>query len=928
MKKIYFFICLCAISLSSYAQDITIKGNVADTSSESSLVNSTVVLLRAKDSILYKHTRSNQQGAFQFTNVDTGNYILMISYPNYADYTENFSLDGSIKEKDFGHFDLILKSELLKDVIVSSNVGAIRIKGDTTEFIADSFKVAANASIEDLLKRFPGFQVDKDGKITAQGETVQKVLVDGEEFFGDDPTLVTKNLRADMVDRVQLFDKKSDQATFSGIDDGVRDKTLNVKLKEDKKKGIFGKIEAGYGTEDMYQNQAMFNQFKNKRKLSAYATLANTGKTGLGFQDADKYGASNMEMTEDGGIFISDGGGDILDSWDGNYSGEGIPRVASGGIHYDNKWKEDKHYVNGNYKIGESALRGDRVSTTQTNLNEGTAQVESSNNSFDRYAFRQKADGFYEITFDTTFSIKASVSGSLGNSNSLETFNSVVKDQDSLDINNTNRTNRSTGENEGFSSNILFRKKLAKKGRTLSLNLSQNYRASTSEGLLNSTIEFNKLNRTQLLNQKRLNDNNSNNLGARVNYSEPLTEFTALGFNYQYFLNKSETERRTYNQDAGGDYSLLDNLYSNHFEFDQNTHRGGVSYNYNKNNKVFNIGSDVGVTDVTLTDVMRNTPINRKFTNLYPSAMLRMNLPKQFRLWTRYYGSTRQPSLTQLQPIFTTEDTMNIYIGNPELKAGYNHGINININKFDVLTSNYVGIYGYYGQTYNAVVTNVTTDILSGRRTYNYFNADQPNSNYHAELYFRSKIKKLDLEYGFGLRGNGNKYVNSVNNVLYTTKSNNYSLSNSLRKVKDKKYDISIGQSLGYNHITTSQEAASNNNGFNYYLNPSVEIFLPKGFQINTHMNYQWQQKTETFNTDFNRALWHAWIGKKFFKKENLLIKLSAFDILNQNKGFDRRAWDNIFYESYYTTIPRHFMLSVIWDFNKMGGTVKNNNNE
>lgn len=905
------------------AQSGTIKGSVSDTASNTSLSNANIILLNAKDSILYKHTRSNEQGNFQINNIDTGRYILLISYPNYADYTENFTIDAEAKEKDFGHLDLILKSELLKDVIVRSNAGAIRIKGDTTEFIADSFKVAANASIEDLLKKFPGFQVDKDGKITAQGETIKKVLVDGEEFFGDDPTLVTKNLRADMVDKVQLFDKKSDQATFSGIDDGVRDKTLNVKLKDDKKKGVFGKVEAGIGTENMYQNQLMINQFKNKRKLSAYGTFANTGKTGLGFQDADKYGASGMEVSDEGMMFNYSGDGGILDSWDGSYSGEGIPRVSSGGVHYDNKWNEDKHYVNGNYKIGASNLKGLRSSTTQTNLNAGQAQVESSNNSFDRNVFRQKADGFYEITFDTTFSIKASVSGNLGSSNSLESFNSVVKDQDSLNINTTNRTNRVEGENEGFSSNLLFRKKLKKKGRTVSLNLSQNYRNSTAEGLLNSTIEFNKLNRTQQLDQKRLNDNKSNNFGTRLNYTEPLTEFTTLGFNYQYFLSKSSTERNTYNQDANGDYTILDDIYSNNFEFDQNTHRGGVSYNYNKNNKVFNIGSDVGVTDITLTDVIRSLPIHRKFTNIYPTAMLRMNLPKQFRLWSRYWGSTRQPQLTQLQPILTTEDTMNIFVGNPDLKAGYNHGVNVNINKYDMMSGMYFGLYANYNQTFNAVVTNNTTDLQSGRRTYTYFNADKPNSNFYTGLYFGSKIKKWDLEYGFNLNGSGNKYVNSVNDVLYETRSNNFSVGNNFRKVKEKKYDINIGHNVSYNFIKTTQQTASNNNGWSYSLNPNIDIFLPKGFQIHTDLNYEWRQKTETFNTDFNRTLWNAWVGKKFFKKENLLVKVSAFDLLNQNKGFDRRAWDNIFYQSYYTTIPRHFMLSVVWDFNKMGGTVK-----
>src|SRR5690606_2451490 len=168
---------------------------------------------------------------------------------------------------------------------------------------ASSFKIEPNAKVEDLLRQLPGIQVDKDGKITAQGQTVNKVLVDGEEFFGDDPTLVTKNIRGDMVDKVQLYDKKSDQAEFTGIDDGEKTKTLNIKLKADKKNGYFGKVDVGGASDGYYQGQAMFNTFKGKKKFSAYGTIANTGKTGLSWRDNSKYGSSNnIEVTDGGGI--------------------------------------------------------------------------------------------------------------------------------------------------------------------------------------------------------------------------------------------------------------------------------------------------------------------------------------------------------------------------------------------------------------------------------------------------------------------------------------------------------------------------------------------------------------------------------------------------------------------------------------------------
>jgi len=229
---------------------------------------------------------------------------VLATYPSYADYVDELEVKDTAAVR-LPPIGMVLKSKLLEAVVVS-NKGAIHIKGDTTEFNADSFHTQAGATVEDLLKRLPGIQVDKNGKITAQGETVQKVLVDGEEFFGDDPTLVTQNLRADMVDKVQVFDKKSDQATFTGIDDGQKTKTINLKLKDSKKNGYFGRLTAGEGTDGFYDYQLMANYFRQKTKLAAYGIISNTGKTGLTWNERDNYGqsiAGSIDVDETSGNF-------------------------------------------------------------------------------------------------------------------------------------------------------------------------------------------------------------------------------------------------------------------------------------------------------------------------------------------------------------------------------------------------------------------------------------------------------------------------------------------------------------------------------------------------------------------------------------------------------------------------------------------------
>src|SRR5437868_12344640 len=248
----------------SSAQTASVKGIITDTSSRQNLSNTVISLLRSKDSILYKFTRSDAKGNFELKNLKAGDYILLITYPAYADYVDHINLTDS------SSFDLkvpmTLKAHLLKEVIVRQTISAIKIKGDTTEYAVDSFKVQPDASVEDLLKKLPGIQVDKNGQITAQGEKVQKVLVDGEEFFGDDPTLVTQNLRADMLDKVQVFGKKREQAAFTGVDDSEKTKTINIKLKDNKKNGYFGKAFAGVATDDYHDYSLMTNYFKSKLK--------------------------------------------------------------------------------------------------------------------------------------------------------------------------------------------------------------------------------------------------------------------------------------------------------------------------------------------------------------------------------------------------------------------------------------------------------------------------------------------------------------------------------------------------------------------------------------------------------------------------------------------------------------------------------------
>lgn len=382
---------------------------------------------------------------------------------------------------------MTLKSKLLEEVLVRQKIAAVRLKGDTLEYKADSFKVREGASVKEMLRKMPGLQVDKDGKVTAQGEKVEKVLVDGEEFFGDDPTMAMKNIQADAVDKVQVFDKKSDQAAFTGIDDGKKTKTINLTLKEDKKKGYFGKLELASDMRNRWNNSLMANSFKSKRKLSVYGIMSSTGKTGLNWEESSKYGENNnLEYDEDGGYFFSNGG-DEFDSY-GGFRGQGLPTSWSGGAQYSKKYANDRQNINGSYRYNKLNTVGGGSTVSQSILPGNVFYSRENSEAFstkDRHAVR----GTYEWQVDSFTSVKLKANGFTGTQRSFTTYNSESIDNFGNRVQSIRNTS-ADGDNSSLNSNLLIRHRFKKPGRTVSLAFDEQSRRTNTTGFLYSVNQF------------------------------------------------------------------------------------------------------------------------------------------------------------------------------------------------------------------------------------------------------------------------------------------------------------------------------------------------------------------------------------------------------------------------------------------------------
>ena len=681
MKKLITFAAGIFLSLTTFSQSAKISGTVINVDENTPVKNAVVALLTPKDSILYKFTRTDAAGKFILKDLKAGGYIVMTTHPYFADLLDNVDIN---KDEDLGELHLISKSKLLQEVIVKSGSG-FRIKGDTTVYTADSFKVSANANVGELLKKLPGIQVDKDGKITAMGETVQKVLVDGEEFFGDDPGMAVKNLRADAVKEVQVFDKKSDQAEFTGIDDGKTQKTINLKLKDNSKHGYFGKADVTGGTqqnnENRYNGNLLFSSFKGKRKLSAFLLSGNTGQDGLNWQDEQKYGGGDDNLSVN-----LDDDGNVNFQWNGNTQDDepyvdpqnGFMTNVNAGAQYSNKWN-DKYNFNLSPKYNSQQYTNHKQTFTETQVGDSILDQNSTEvDNVNRHNF--KVRGILDMKLDSMNSLKITANTNFYHTESGSVLNAISTGNTGTLKNTSTRDLSTNNDKNAVSGNVLFRHKFHKSRRTLTFSGDWNILNTQGTDFLKS---FNQayLDGTpassQDLDQMKDYNTSTTNLSAKIVYTEPLAKEYSLELAYQLAYNYGTNNQQTYNYTPfSNKYDVVVDSLSNQFK--QNILQNIPSARINFANKKIklNIGSGFGFTNFDLKDLTFNKDYTRDYVNFYPTANFTYTYKPNHNIRINYNGNTTQPTINQLQPLRNNNDYFNQYIGNPDLKPSFTNSLN------------------------------------------------------------------------------------------------------------------------------------------------------------------------------------------------------------------------------------------------------------
>lgn len=909
------FLLLAAISNGFSQETGSVKGTVTDTLNKQNLSNAVVAVLRAKDSVLVKYTRTTKEGNFDLPNLTAGKYIVMVTYPAYADYIDIITTTTGIT--DLGKIPVITKATLLQEVIVKQTIGSIRMKGDTTEYKADSFKVSANADVQELLRKMPGIQVNSKGEITAQGERVQKVLVDGEEFFSDDPAVVTKNLRADAVDKVQSFDKKSDQAVFTGIDDGQKIKTLNLTLKEDKKKGYFGKAEAGSDFDQYRYGKLLANSFKGKRKISGYLTTDNTKFESLNWNENQNYGGNtNMttEVTDDGGIMMW-GSGDEF-SW-----GTGFPRSVTGGLHFSNKWNKDKHNSNNTYQYNQLDVSGINSNKTQ-NILPGADLISTSIQNQASSRKRNKLTSTYEWQIDSTSSLKITARGSIVNSNIASTYFGRTITSDSILLNQSNRVTSTVDENKTMNSTIFYRKRFKKMGRTISWNNEINYNDRADDGFLTADNTFydafGNLVRRDNVDQQKTNKQIATTINSTINYTEPLWKNTFLVLNYKLSVSRNDAERNTFAKNtANNKYENLVDTLSNHFIFNTTGHNGSINIRYNVKKFNFSIGTGLGTVNYRLNDLVKQTDRNVVFNNFIPAVTFNYTPKQQRRFNFSYNGSTRNPSLSQIQPIIDNIDPLNLTIGNPNLRQSFVHQFNIGGSDYKILKSRRIRFNVNFSKTENAISNSSFVDA-QGRRINQAINVAGNYSLSGTVGYGFEIIPSLNI--GFDISPRINQFANRVNGIDNITKNKATDISFNMGYWGDKWINFYAYGSAVYNNSSTSirPDISTKFWSYNAYANLQFKLKKIKTY-IDFDMNANIYQKTAVFADQRDVYIVNASARKVISKNDQWEIKASVNDLFNQNLGINRNASSNFITETTNQTIQRYFLFSLIWNFSKNG---------
>jgi len=867
----------------------------------------TVVLLDAKDSVLKNFVSTDTLGNFIFESVEKGNCLLQVSQVGYNNLYFSLNIGTEKNSYDIGKLQLKEKSIELKTVSIEAEQMPVVLKNDTVEYNAGSFKTQPDAVVEDLLKKLPGIQVEKDGTIKAQGQKVNKVLVDGKPFFGDDPKMATKNLPANAVDKVQLFDKKSEMAEFTGVDDGESEKTINIKLKEDKKKGFFGNVKGGIGTNERFEGKFNLNRFNNKTQLSTIGQANNTNQQGFTFDDyLNMMGGIQNLMNSSNNIEI-----DGLGMPFGMGNPGGLNTSYAGGVNanYDISKKlefNSSYFYNRSVNDTKSELyRKNFTSDNTYSTNENSTSLKINDNHKLNLAVKYKIDSLQNIKFKTDLSYFTATS--LSSSNTYNYSGAGLLKNSSL------ANDKTKGLGMNVNSSFVYRRKFNKKGRSFVSEISFGKKQN------NSTENLDYINGISLTDslgtwnsdtvfQRQNYDNGQLNYGAKFSYKEPIGKSKFMELIYSHSDLLKNAVKKYYDVfPVQNDESLntqLSNLYNSRFYYDR------VVLNLVFNSTNWNLTGGIGLQASQLIGSSSNSvySVNRNFLNVLPSMFVHGKPGKGKRIDIFYQTNIKEPSVEQLQPVVNNSNPLNIFIGNPSLKAQYNHNTSIRYSSFNNFSFTTFFASLNVNVTNNSIVSSTSIDsfLVRSSTPINSGLSYSCSSN----ISFDGPVKLIRGKFKISNIESYSKVLTLINNTKGISDKWSHTVDLSIENKKKDNIDVSAGTKLTYSTIKYSLGNNQNYLTNSYY--SDVSVFIGKKWNAGTSGNYTVYPKGELLPRQ-EIFLCDAFVSMKFLKANKGLVKLSANNIFDQSTGIYQGGQGNYIEEQKINSLGRYFLLSLSW---------------
>jgi len=939
-KKTFFrsitgMFCLILLSFSVSAQsDYKIKGIIEDTLGNS-LIYSTVLLLEKSDSTMIDFTRSAMDGSFEFKDVAPGQHIVKTTYIGYLPLTVDASSSGD--DVDLGVMKMAEIAAELMEVVIRTAKAPMRMRGDTIEYDATTFKVPDGSSVEDLLRRLPGIEVESDGSINADGKSVDRVTVDGKSFFGSDPKAATKNLPAEGISKVQVFDSKTEEEEITGTVGESENKTMNLELKDDFKSGGFGKVTGGVGTEDRAELKGNYNRFNSKAQFSIVGVANNTGRNGLSWDDYQDFMGSQSFRFDSGGdygfggrnrtYFFGGGDGGIEQSIQSIFfqggNQNGFPENYNGGINYnyDNKKTQvsSVYYYNQSGRLSESRGNVDKFYNTfvQNEVFESTA---------DDVAKGHRAEVKIEQKVDSLLTLKLDFNGAYINDfNSYDAVTVLARDEQR--ISSSTATNETRTQGDLLNARLLMRKKFMKNGRSMGANVSILSTSIQDDWTQKSLLDiFNEdgENIDEIL-QNQINDDFKDKLLFKANllYVEPLSKKFFLQSFYNY-RDRNETGERNV-ADRLDDLIIPNQSLSRTYNNDIIFNRFGSALRYTHDGVTVSAGLAYQLFDLqgSFTDGDVSSilgTVDKQFNNYIPHLSLNFSRIRNLYMNVSYNRAANEPQIEDLQPVVNNLNPQYIRSGNSQLIPEISNGVSFYSSKNYPLSDIRISVNGSYNWVENQFSTEETVDgnLITSVRPINF--GTGTTSNGSTSISFPIRKNKFTVRARMFGRYNARKsLVNTIENNTST-----FNLTPSLRLNITPSKDLSLYVDASYSRAKTSYDIneSQNQTTENTQLGVELNSKLVAGFYVNSSLNVN-LYRNERFNQAEDIPILNASIYRKFMPGDKAEIRFSVYDAFKQNIGFSQNAYGFAISQRTTDSLSRYFMLSMTYNIRGMKSDVR-----